>query len=216
MDNDNTTTSAPQFAFVGLVVSDMTASVGFYRRLGLEFPEGAEAQPHVEADLPGGLLLVLDSEETVRSFHPGWRAPRGGGRTGLAFRCAGPEQVDAVYEELVGAGCHGELKGAGAAADTGAETPGGRRVSTLELFFYFYLVFTITELTVLPAGDLSFARAGRRPGRRAVGDRGPGRTPSPRRGPVADSGPWPASSQDCAHCRGAGSPCWRSPSTWCN
>ncbi|RAG81082.1 glyoxalase [Streptacidiphilus pinicola] len=102
--------AAPQFAFVGLVVSDMAASVGFYRRLGLGFAEGAEAQGHAEAALPGGLLLVLDSEETVRSFHPEWRAPEAGGRVGIAFRCAGPEQVDAVYEELVGAGYHGELK----------------------------------------------------------------------------------------------------------
>ncbi|SEK71306.1 VOC family protein [Streptacidiphilus jiangxiensis] len=107
---DNTTSSAPQFAFIGLVVSDMAASVGFYRRLGLAFPEGSEAQPHVEAELPGGLLLVLDGEETVRSFHPTWQAPAGGGRAGLAFRCAGPEQVDALYEVLVGAGYHGELK----------------------------------------------------------------------------------------------------------
>ncbi|WP_042366682.1 VOC family protein [Streptacidiphilus neutrinimicus] len=103
-------TSAPQFAFVGLVVSDMAASVAFYRRLGLGFPEGAEEQPHVEATLPEGLLLVLDTEETVRSFHPEWRAPAAGGRVGIAFRCEGPEQVDAVYEELVEAGYHGQLK----------------------------------------------------------------------------------------------------------
>jgi catechol 2,3-dioxygenase-like lactoylglutathione lyase family enzyme len=110
MEITRTNSVSPQFAFVGLVVADMAASVGFYRRLGLEFAEGAETQGHVEAGLPGGLLLVLDSEETVRSFHPEWRAPAAGGRVGIAFRCAGPEQVDAVYEELVEAGYHGELK----------------------------------------------------------------------------------------------------------
>jgi catechol 2,3-dioxygenase-like lactoylglutathione lyase family enzyme len=109
MDTESTA-PAPQFAFFGLVVSDMAASVAFYRRLGLAFPADAEAQPHVEAPLPGGLLLVLDSEETVRSFHPAWQAPSGGGRAGLAFRCAGPAQVDALYEELVGAGYGGVLK----------------------------------------------------------------------------------------------------------
>jgi catechol 2,3-dioxygenase-like lactoylglutathione lyase family enzyme len=106
----DTTSSAPQFAFIGLVVADMAASVAFYRRLGLAFPEGAEGEPHVEAALPGGLLLVLDTEETVRSFQPGWQAPAGGGRAALAFRCAAPGQVDTVYEELVGAGYHGKLK----------------------------------------------------------------------------------------------------------
>ncbi|MBP0450803.1 MULTISPECIES: VOC family protein [unclassified Kitasatospora] len=104
------TVQAPQFAFIGLVVSDLAASLAFYRRLGVGFPEGCEDQPHVEAALPGGLLLVLDTEETVRSFHPSWRPPAGGGRIGLAFRCTDPEHVDAVYEDLVAAGYHGELK----------------------------------------------------------------------------------------------------------
>ncbi|MFG2450874.1 VOC family protein [Streptomyces sp. NPDC048512] len=100
----------PRFDVIGLVVSDMAASLAFYRRLGLDFPAGAEAEPHVEAALPGGLRLALDTEETVRSFHPGWRPPSGGGRTSLAFRCDDPAEVDSVYEALVGAGHHGELK----------------------------------------------------------------------------------------------------------
>jgi catechol 2,3-dioxygenase-like lactoylglutathione lyase family enzyme len=100
----------PRFDAVGLVVSDMAASVAFYRRLGFAFPEGAEREPHAEAELPGGLRLLLDTEETVRSFHPGWRAPSGGGRSSLALRCDGPAEVDEVYEELVGAGYEGELK----------------------------------------------------------------------------------------------------------
>ncbi|MER6628453.1 VOC family protein [Streptomyces sp. NPDC000987] len=100
----------PRFAVIGLVVSDLAASLAFYRRLGLEFPEGSEEQPHVEAELPGGLRLALDTEETIRSFHAGWEPPAGGGRVSLAFRCGSPAEVDALYEDLVGAGHHGELK----------------------------------------------------------------------------------------------------------
>ncbi|WP_189939778.1 VOC family protein [Streptomyces aurantiogriseus] len=100
----------PRFDAIGLVVSDMAASVAFYRRLGFAFSEGAEREPHAEAELPGGLRLLLDTEETVRSFLPGWQAPSGGGRHSLALRCDGPAEVDAVYEELVGAGYVGELK----------------------------------------------------------------------------------------------------------
>ncbi|WP_330281905.1 VOC family protein [Streptomyces sp. NBC_00588] len=100
----------PRIDAVGLVVSDMAASVAFYRRLGLAFPEGAESEPHCEAGLPGGLRLLLDTEATVRSFHTGWRPPTGGYRTGLAFRCDSPAEVDATYAELVEAGHHGELK----------------------------------------------------------------------------------------------------------
>jgi catechol 2,3-dioxygenase-like lactoylglutathione lyase family enzyme len=101
---------SPRFDAIGLVVTDMAASVAFYRRLGFAFPEGAETQPHVEAELPGGARLLLDTEETVRSFHPGWRPPTGGTRASLALLCDSPEEVDAVYEELVAAGHHGELK----------------------------------------------------------------------------------------------------------
>ncbi|MHA5054948.1 VOC family protein [Streptomyces sp. SD15] len=100
----------PRFDLIGLVVTDMAASLAFYRRLGLVFPEGSEDQPHVEAALPGGLRLALDTEETIRSFHPEWQPSAGGGRVGLAFVCDSPAEVDSVYETLVGAGHHGELK----------------------------------------------------------------------------------------------------------
>lgn len=102
-------TRVPRFAFVGLAVSDVAASVAFYRRLGVGFPEGAEREPHVEGDLPGGPLLVLDAEATIRSFNPDWRPPSGGPRTALAFRCGSPAEVDALYGELTGAGYHGEV-----------------------------------------------------------------------------------------------------------
>ncbi|MDI3390127.1 VOC family protein [Streptomyces sp. B-S-A8] len=103
-------TPTPHFDVISLVVSDMSASLAFYRRLGLEFPEGAEQLPHVEAPLPGGLRFALDSEATVRSFHPDWQPPPSGGRAALAFVCADPAAVDATYEELVAAGYEGGMK----------------------------------------------------------------------------------------------------------
>ncbi|UUU30083.1 VOC family protein [Streptomyces sp. CA-210063] len=99
----------PRLDAIGMVASDMAASVTFYRRLGFAFPEGAENQPHAEAQLPGGLRLMLDTEETVRSFFPQYRPGTGGG-AGLALLCDSPAEVDAVYEELVNAGYQGELK----------------------------------------------------------------------------------------------------------
>ncbi|MEU6624018.1 VOC family protein [Streptomyces litmocidini] len=99
----------PRFDLVGLVVSDMAASLAFYRRLGLDVPAGAESAPHVEAALPGGLRIAWDTEDVIRSFDPGWTRPVGN-RVGLAFRCGAPAEVDAVYEELVTAGYRGHLK----------------------------------------------------------------------------------------------------------
>jgi catechol 2,3-dioxygenase-like lactoylglutathione lyase family enzyme len=92
----------PQFDFFGLPVSDMARSVGFYRLLGLEFPEGAEGEQHVEAPLPGGMRYALDAEEVIRSFDPDWQRPEGAG--GGAFRCDSPAEVDQVYAALLATG----------------------------------------------------------------------------------------------------------------
>jgi uncharacterized glyoxalase superfamily protein PhnB len=81
----------------------MTRALSFYRRLGLEFPEGAESEGHVEASV-AGIRLMLDTEETIRSFDPEWQPPSGGHRVALAFRSDSPAEVDETYEELLGVG----------------------------------------------------------------------------------------------------------------
>lgn len=96
--------------FIGIVVTDMSATLAFYRRLGLNFPDGADGEQHVETELGGGMRLAFDTEAVVRSFHPGYRPPVSPGRIGLAFRCSSPAEVDARYAELTGAGYTGELK----------------------------------------------------------------------------------------------------------
>jgi catechol 2,3-dioxygenase-like lactoylglutathione lyase family enzyme len=94
---------------VGVVVADMAKALAFYRALGVPVPADAEGAPHVEVPLPGGLRLAFDTEETIRSFHPGWRPPVGQGRVALAFALPDAAAVDAAYAELTGAGHHGEL-----------------------------------------------------------------------------------------------------------
>ncbi len=100
----------PRFDVIGVVVSDMAAALAFYRRLGLAIPADADAAPHVECTLPGGLRLAWDTEDTIRSFDPSWTAPTGGHRLGLAFACDSPPEVDAIYEMLVGSGSKGHLE----------------------------------------------------------------------------------------------------------
>jgi catechol 2,3-dioxygenase-like lactoylglutathione lyase family enzyme len=97
------------FAAIGLVVADMAASIDFYRRLGLELPDDVADQPHVEAELPGGLRLMFDTVETARSIDPNWTAPSGGPGAALAFECESPADVDAVYEALTSAGAVGHV-----------------------------------------------------------------------------------------------------------
>ncbi|HEV7451563.1 MAG TPA: VOC family protein [Pseudonocardiaceae bacterium] len=93
---------------IALVVADMAASLAFYRRLGLDVPADADAAPHVEVVLPGGLRLAWDTEDTIRSFALDWRAGNGDSRTSLAFRLPDPAAVDAAYAELAAAGYHGK------------------------------------------------------------------------------------------------------------
>jgi catechol 2,3-dioxygenase-like lactoylglutathione lyase family enzyme len=86
---------------VGIVVDDMARSLAFYRQLGLDLPAEADQQPHVEAELPGGLRLAWDTVETIHSFDPEWRPPSGGGgRVSLAFRFDTPAEVDSAYKKL--------------------------------------------------------------------------------------------------------------------
>jgi len=95
-----------EFDAFGLVVSDMAASLAFYRMLGVGLPDATE--DHVEGDLPGGVRMMFDTVDVVQSFSE-WTAPSGGHRIALAFRCAGPEDVDATHAAIVAAGYRSHL-----------------------------------------------------------------------------------------------------------
>lgn|SRR5690625_2312326 len=97
----------PQLDMIGLVADDLTRTLAFYRRLGLEFPDGAENEPHVEATLPGGLRIAWDPVSTIRTFDPDYDPPTGGGRIGLAFKCADAAAVDTTFAEFVADGRRG-------------------------------------------------------------------------------------------------------------
>lgn len=98
-----------RFDAIGMVTADMAATLAFYRLLGLDIPADADGQPHVEAPLPGGLRLMWDAEEAIKSFAPDFEPPTGEGRIGLAFRCEGPADVDATYATLTEAGHKGAM-----------------------------------------------------------------------------------------------------------
>jgi catechol 2,3-dioxygenase-like lactoylglutathione lyase family enzyme len=88
---------------VGLVVSDMAATLRFYRLLGLEIPEGVEGEPYVEVITPNGYRLSWNSLEMIKSLEPEWVEPAGQ-RIGLAFKCDSPAEVDRLYEAIVSKG----------------------------------------------------------------------------------------------------------------
>jgi uncharacterized glyoxalase superfamily protein PhnB len=91
---------------IGIVVSDMGRSVAFFRLLGVPFGDPGE-EDHLEAALPSGVRLMLDTEKLVRTFDPEWERPVGSS-IGLAFLCLSPARVDEVYAKVLAAGFKGK------------------------------------------------------------------------------------------------------------
>ena len=112
------TSIGAELDMIGIVVTDMTRSLAFYRLLGLEFPEGSETEAHVETTLRGGVRLALDLQSMVEGFHPGV-TPDGHGRVGLPLLLAadGREHVVGVHQRLVGLAPGPPARGADAAAE---------------------------------------------------------------------------------------------------
>jgi catechol 2,3-dioxygenase-like lactoylglutathione lyase family enzyme len=93
---------------VNVVVADMAASVAFYRQLGLDVPEDTVTGGfHTQALLPGGMSLELDSAESARCWHAGWRADPASVGVVVGFRLPTRDAVDEKYAELTGAGYEG-------------------------------------------------------------------------------------------------------------
>ncbi|MEV4313409.1 VOC family protein [Actinocrispum sp. NPDC049592] len=91
---------------IQLAVADMARSLAFYRRLGLDIPASADTEPHVHIELPGGIMMAWDTEETIRSFDPEWQ--RGTGHpVVLQVQVESRDEVDVVYKDMVAAGYTG-------------------------------------------------------------------------------------------------------------
>jgi catechol 2,3-dioxygenase-like lactoylglutathione lyase family enzyme len=92
----------PRLDLIGLIVRSIPESLAFYRLLDVATGE-PDGGPHHEATLPNGLRLAWDTIDLMREIDGEWEEPRGY-RSGLAFLCDGPTDVDRVYAEVVAAG----------------------------------------------------------------------------------------------------------------
>ena len=88
---------------VGVIVEDMARSVEFYRRLGVEIPEGSETKQHVEVKM-GNMTFFLNHKQLNAKWDPSKTAPAGGYRIILEFYLKTVEAVDAKYAEMTGYG----------------------------------------------------------------------------------------------------------------
>jgi catechol 2,3-dioxygenase-like lactoylglutathione lyase family enzyme len=98
----------PDLHMLNVIVADMAASLDFYRRLGIAVPEpGDGGGAHVQLKMPGGFSLELDTAESARLWHVGWRADPASARVVLGFMLASRQAVDDGYAELTAAGYRG-------------------------------------------------------------------------------------------------------------
>jgi catechol 2,3-dioxygenase-like lactoylglutathione lyase family enzyme len=93
---------SPIFDQLNLVVSDMEATVAFYRQLGLDIPDTAPSfqAHHRSARSAGGIDLDFDSAEFAGHWDRGWH----GERAVIGFRVSSRERVDELFTQLTGSG----------------------------------------------------------------------------------------------------------------
>src|SRR5260370_39050317 len=98
---------------LNLIVQDMAATLGFYRRLGFsiddpgDWPPGSGAQ-HANVAMSDGFRLEFDNQAMARIWHAGWRdQPGPGGETVLGVTVSSRDAVDQRYAQLTGEGCTG-------------------------------------------------------------------------------------------------------------
>jgi len=98
---------ALELYMVGVIVEDMPRAAEFYRRLGVDVPEGADAEDFVEIKM-SGLTLFLSTKEQNARWDPARREISGDGyRIVLEFYLESRDALDAKYEELTGYGYAG-------------------------------------------------------------------------------------------------------------
>jgi hypothetical protein len=88
---------------IGVIVEDMPRALEFYRRLGVDVPEGSEDKPHVEVKM-SGLTFFLNTNQRQAKFDPVRMKASGGYRMILEFYLKQKEQVEAKYAEMIGYG----------------------------------------------------------------------------------------------------------------
>ena len=94
---------------VGVIVEEMRRAVEFYRRLGVEVPDGSEDKPHVEVKM-GAMTFFLTTKAANARWDPAKTEAAGGYRIILEFYLEKPEVVDAKYAEMLGYGYEGHVE----------------------------------------------------------------------------------------------------------
>lgn len=95
---------ALELYMVGVMVEDMARAVEFYRRLGVDVPEGSETKGHVEVKM-SGLTFFLTTHAVNARWDPAKKPVVDGGyKIILEFYLQSREVLDAKYAEMISYG----------------------------------------------------------------------------------------------------------------
>lgn len=92
---------------LNIVARDFDATLAFYRRLGVEVPDGVTSPGgirHAEVTLPNGFVLEFDNLALARFYNAAWRKSEPSSRALIGFSLPSREAVDERFAELVAAG----------------------------------------------------------------------------------------------------------------
>lgn len=90
---------------VGVIVEDMPRAVEFYRRLGVDLPDGSEDKPFVEVRMmENKLAFFLSNRAITARWDPARTEASGGYRILLEFYLKTREAVNDKYAEMIGYG----------------------------------------------------------------------------------------------------------------
>ena len=96
--------STPDLHMLNVVVADMSASLDFYRQLGVAVPvSAAAAGGHMQLRMPGGFSLELHTAGSARLWHGGWRTDPVSVGVVIGFSLPTRRAVDEGYAELTSA-----------------------------------------------------------------------------------------------------------------
>ena len=91
---------------VGIAVKNMAESLNYYRLLGLEIPEGQDAEGHVQIE-GAGITIAWDTIDVLKGVYLEWNDAPAGHRIEIAFQCDSAAEVDATYAPMAAAGPYG-------------------------------------------------------------------------------------------------------------
>jgi catechol 2,3-dioxygenase-like lactoylglutathione lyase family enzyme len=106
----------PIFDQINIVCNDLSASIAFYRRLGVDIPEdgiwtthsGVHHATGAEQASDLGVAFDLDSSVFARHWNAGWKDRSDlGGRVVIGFGVALRADVDEIFDDMTGAGYRG-------------------------------------------------------------------------------------------------------------